>query len=272
MNLKSTSVFASLIAGSALALSTLPAQAGTASPFTVGGVTFNKDGSFEIGDTPTTIKFKFLESRGFYQSSFGIYDSNKPTANLVQTLFTENAPGYNPGSNDPKNDWLGTCGITITPAPCEINYTFNKGTYFFGLDSTPQGNIQYTEASGTFDAGVAGLGKPKGPIFPTGANNPANPPYSAFNSNAKSYIRSTIGPSAIAAGANPQFQTIDTSPFSFFTAINDTAEIDKDVQDFIVGATIVTTQTVPEPATLAGLGLVAGAMTMLRRRKGSQVS
>ncbi len=264
MNLKSTSVFAGLIAGSALALSTLPAQAATPSPFTVGGVTFNTDGSFKIGDTPTTINFKFLESRGFFRSSFGIYSAPNQGA-LVQTLFTENAPGYdnvgpNDVSSDAKNDWLGTCGITITPAPCEISYTFNKGTYFFGLDSRPQGGVTFTETSGTYDEGIE--------IAP--GNNPANPPYSAFNSNSKIYYRSTVGPGA----GGGQFKALDTSPFSFFTAINDTSEIDKDIQDFIVGATIVTTPptTVPEPATLAGLGLVAGAMTMLRRRKGSQVS
>jgi hypothetical protein len=261
MNLKSTSVFAGLIAGSALALSTLPAQAATPSPFTVGGVTFNTDGTFTIGNAPTTINFTFLESRGFYQSSFGIYDSGKK--NLVQTLFTENAPGYDTipvPSSDANGDWLGTCGITITPAPCKISYTFAQNTtYSFGLDSSPQGGLTFTETSGTYDEGIE----------PAPGNNPANPPYSAFNSNSKIYYRSTVGPGA----GGGQFKPIDTSPFSFFTAINDTARIDADIQDFIVGGEIVgTTTTVPEPATLAGLGLVAGAMTMLRRRKGSQVS
>lgn len=244
MNLKSTSVFAGLIAGSALALSTLPAQA----------FTLNSDGSITFA-TPETLEFTFLESRGFYKSSYGVYDSGK---NLVKTLFTENAPGYDLGSNDAKNDWLGTCGITVTPAPCKINYTFASGTYFFGLDSAPQGGKTFTEASGTFDEGIAAAP----------GTNPANPPYSAFISTSDIYYRSTVGPGA--GGGN--FQPIDTSPYDFFTAINDTADIDKDVQDFIVAAKIVPPTTVPEPATLAGLGLVAGAMTMLRRRKGSQVS
>jgi hypothetical protein len=256
MNLKSTSVFAGLIAGSALALSTLPAQAFTLNPN--GSITFA---------APETLEFTFLESRGFYRSSFGIYSAPNAGA-LVQTLFTENAPGYNPGTSDLNGDWLGTPGVTV--APFRANYTFAPGTYFLGLDSRPQGGTTFTQTSGTFDAGVAGLGNP---FVPSGGSNPANPPFSAFNSTSDIYYRSTVGPGAIANGVNPNFQPLDTSPFNFFTAINDTDAIDGDVQDFIVGARIVTTPTpVPEPATLAGLGLVAGGMTMLRRRKGSQVS
>jgi hypothetical protein len=260
MNLKSTSVFAGLIAGSALALSTLPAQAFTLNPN--GSITFA---------APETLEFTFLESRGFYQSSFGVYSA--PNANaLVTTLFTENSPGFDPGSSDLNGDWLGTQGETVNPFI--TSFTFDPGTYFFGLDSRPQGGTTFTTASGTFDAGVAGLGNP---FVPSGGSNPANvvsnpeDPLSAFNSTSPIYYRSTVGPGAIANGVNPNFQPLDTSRFSFFTAINDTDTIDGDVQDFIVGVRSTTT-TVPEPATLAGLGLVAGAMTMLRRRKGSQPS
>jgi len=262
MNLKSTSVFAGLIAGSALALSTLPAQAFTLNPG--GTITF---------DAPETLEFTFLESRGFYRSSFGIYSATKqPDATftpgaLVQTLFTENAPGYDQDRNDANGDWLGTPGQTVNPFI--TSYTFAPGTYFFGLNSAPQGGTTFTEASGSFEAGVplpipdAKKGTPFTPPTTTGAPN------QAFNSTADFYTRSTIGPGAGGGG----FTTINTSSFDFFTAINDTAELDKDVQDFIVGARIEpTNRTVPEPATLAGLGLVAGAMTMLRRRKGSQVS
>lgn len=255
MNLKSTSVFAGLIAGSALALSAVPAQA----------FTLNSNGSITFDDDdPKTLEFTFLESRGFYRSSFGIYDSGK---NLVTTLFTENAPGYDPGKNDAIGDWEGTCGITVTPAPCKINYTFASGTYFFGLDSAPQGGKTFTEATGNFNVGVP-LSTPSLPAAPPGGYVSAAP-NQAFISTADTYTRSTIGPGS---GGPAGFTTINTSSFDFFTAINDTFTGDADVQDFIVGARIVTTETVPEPATLAGLGLVAGAMTMLRRRKGSQVS
>jgi len=241
MNLKSTSVFAGLIAGSALALSTLPAQA----------FTFNPNGTINVAASET-IKFDFVESRGMFQSSFGIY-SAPSAASLVTTLFTENAPGYDLGRSDANGDWLGTCGITVTPAPCKISYTFaNAGSYYFGL-SSPDGSTIFTNKFGTFaSAAEADLTPPES---------------SAFISDAKTYTRSTIGPSSGGGG----FTTLDLSKYAGFVAINDSAALDKDVQDFIV-AIQPSVQTVPEPATLAGLGLVAGAMTMLRRRKRSQVS
>jgi len=254
MNLKSTSVFAGLIAGSALALSTLPAQAFTLNPN--GSITFA---------APETLQFTFLESRGFYRSSFGVYSAPNPDA-LVTTLFTENAPGFDPGSSDRNGDWLGTPGVTVDPSI--TSFTFDPGTYFFGLDSRPQGGTTFTTASGSFEAGVPlpipvpQQGTPFTPPTTTGAPN------QAFNSTADFYTRSTIGPGS---GGPAGFTTINTSQYDFFTAINDTFTGDADVNDFIVGVRSTTT-TVPEPATLAGLGLVAGAMTMLRRRKGSQVS
>jgi len=256
MNLKSTSVFAGLIAGSALALSTLPAQAFTLNPN--GSITFA---------APETLEFTFLESRGFFRSSFGIYSAPNEGA-LVQTLFTEKELGFDPGSSDLNGDFLGTPGTTVDPFI--TSFTFAPGTYFFGLDSRPQGGTTFTTASGNFNVGVA-LPNPSLPVPPPEGGYVSAAPNQAFISTADTYTRTTRGPGAIANGQDPGFTTINTSSFDFFTAINDTAEIDKDVNDFIVGVRS-TTQTVPEPATLAGLGLVAGAMTMLRRRKGSQVS
>jgi hypothetical protein len=244
MNLKSTSVLAGLLATSALTLST-PAQAFTLNPN--GSVTFTNS---------ETLQFEFKESRGLYRSNYGIFDSNK---NLVTTLFSEKAPGYDPGSNDANGDWLGTPGVTVDPFIA--NYTFAAGTYFFGL-STPGTPTLFTEATGNFDSGVASLNG-----FPSGGTSPGNPPNAAFISTADVYYRSTVGPAAIAGGANPNFQPINTSQYAFFTAINDSDDVDKDVQDFIVGV-----KSVPEPATLGGLALVGGAMGMLRRRKAAQVS
>jgi len=255
MNLKSTSVFAGLIAGSALALSTLPAQAFTLNPN--GSITFA---------APETLEFTFLESRGFFRSSFGVYSAPNADAR-VTTLFTENAPGFDLGSSAANGDFLGTPGQTVNPFI--TSFTFAPGTYFFGLDSRPQGGTTFTTASGSFETGVPlsipadKQGTPFTPPTTTGAPN------QAFNSTADFYTRSTIGPGA---GGPAGFTTINTSSFDFFTAINDTFTGDADVNDFIVGVRSTPPETVPEPATLAGLGLVAGAMTMLRRRKGSQVS
>jgi hypothetical protein len=257
MNLKSTSLFAGLIAGSALALSAFPAQAGVLS-FNIGGVgTANEDGSVTFNQD-TTLQFTFIESRGLFRSDFGVFDAAKNP--ILPFLFTEKNPGYDNGRNDLNGDWLGTCPETVEP--CTNQFTFTKGLkYFFGITS-PLGP-QVTQASGDFDEGVAAAP----------GERPANPPYIAFISNSDRYFRSQVGPGAIGAGVDPNYAPIDTSVYDFFTASNDPENIDGDVQDVIVGARIVpTNRTVPEPATLAGLGLVAGAMTMLRRRKGSQVS
>jgi len=257
MQLRSISVLAGLIVGSALGLTTVPAQA-----FSIGGLgTANPDGSLSFTQD-TTVSFQFLESRGFYQSKFGVIDLGTKTSSV---LFAENSPGYDPGSSDANGDWLGTCGITVTPAPCQVGYTFKAGsTYQFFLDSAPQGGVTYTDASGDFNLGVptSTPGLPAAPAYDGGtfrsAANPS-PGSQAFISNAQSYTRSTVGPSS--GGGN--FQTIDMRPYDFFTAINDTNELDKDVNDFIVAAKV---RKVPEPATLAGLGLVAGALAFSRRR------
>jgi hypothetical protein len=47
---------------------------------------------------------------------------------------------------------------------------------------------------------------------------------------------------------------------------------DNDFDDFVLSAQIADSTSVPEPATLAGLAVVAGAATLLRRRKQGHVS
>ncbi|MEQ9239140.1 PEP-CTERM sorting domain-containing protein [Coleofasciculus sp. E2-BRE-01] len=50
------------------------------------------------------------------------------------------------------------------------------------------------------------------------------------------------------------------------------SESDFDYQDFVIIAESITPKSTPEPATLAGLGLFAGAMAVSRRRKNSRKS
>jgi glutathione synthase/RimK-type ligase-like ATP-grasp enzyme len=52
-------------------------------------------------------------------------------------------------------------------------------------------------------------------------------------------------------------------------AMNDTHAIDVDKNDFIVSAKPAST-SVPEPATLMGLGVVTSGFLSLRRRKAAQ--
>ena len=231
------SIFAGLVATSTLALAAIPAQAFSLNPA--------NDGTFtaKAGDM---VDFTFLESHGMFRSDFGIY--NAGTMALVSNLFSEKAPGYDPGSNDPKNDWEGTCGKTVTA--CTVWYKFaNAGTYKFGL-TAPAGKTEFTEHTGNFASA-------------------ATAPMPGIISTADSYTFDTTGPTALSQGKPHKFKTIDTSPYDFFVAINDSNKVDGDIQDFIVGAKV---KSVPEPAALGGLGLVAGAMTFLRRRKNNQAS
>jgi hypothetical protein len=244
MKVNNISIFAGLVATSTLALSAIPAQAFSLQHNNTGIIKFDKD---------TKVDFTFLESRGMFRSDFGIYEA-AGNMNLVHTLFSEKAPGYNPGSNDAKNDWLGTCGIAVNP--CTAWFTFKEGVeYKFGL-TAPKGKTEYTAAAGTFDEGTAAAPD----TILTG-------PMPGFISDAHIYNRSQVGPTAIKKGADPKFDKLDTSKYDFFVAINDSNKVDGDIQDFIVGANV---KDVPEPAALGGLGLVAGAMTMLRRRKQNQ--
>lgn len=228
------SIFAGLVATSTLALAAVPAQA----------FSLNGDGTFtaEAGDM---VDFTFFESHGMFPSDFGIYDAG--TMTLVDNLFSEKAPGYDPGSNDGKNDWLGTCPITVPT--CTVWYKFAEaGTYKFGL-TAPKGKTEFTKYTGDFDSA-------------------ATAPMPGIISTADSYTFDTTGPTALSQGKPSKFKTIDTSGYDFFVAINDSNKVDGDIQDFIVGANV----KVPEPAALGGLGLVAGAMTFLRRRKNNKAS
>jgi hypothetical protein len=221
------------------------APAAYAGSFSIGGLT--SDSGFIQFDKNTRVQFDFLESRGFFKSAFGIYDQD---GNLVETLFTEQKR-FDSGSSDAKNDWLGTCPETVPV--CKAVFEFQAGVqYQFGLTPEPTLSGDHgdsIDADGlTIDAGGYSVG--------------ADPNF-AIVSNADGYIRSTVGPAAIAGGADPQDELLDTSSFDFFVAINDSDAIDGDIQDFIVGA-----KAVPEPATLLGIMVVGGLGFFGRRRQG----
>ncbi len=253
MNRQLTSIFTGLIAGTTLAVAAVPAQAFNLQP--------NSDGTIMF-DKATKVDFTFLESHGMFRSDFLVYNTQTNQSNI---LFSENRPGYDRPGSDANGDWLGTCGVTVTPAPCTTWYMFDAGVkYKFSL-TAPQGKTEYTAAAGTFDEGVA--------IAPI---TTLTGPMPGFISDADVYNRSTVGPTTIKSQpggfgnvVNWGFQKLDTSKYDFFVAINDSHKVDGDIQDFIVGAEV---KDVPEPTALGGLGLVAGAMTFLRRRKNNRVS
>jgi hypothetical protein len=190
-----------------------------------------------------TVKFSILVpdslgSRGLGKSSFG-YSTLSGSTSTFTSIFSETI-SYDPGSSAKTNDWLGTCTKAITGA-CEVKVTFTAGTsYQLGLLS--QGISTYGVASldqFTFDT--------SSDQFYSNGTVPGNPkPFTTVTEPGKLFIGMEDGEYRKAK-------------------INNTDYFYYDYQDWVVKA-----EAVPEPAALAGLGLVTGGLLTARRRKSAQ--
>jgi hypothetical protein len=227
MKLKQLSVGISLAVGTALAIATSPAQAAN----------FFGNGTFSFTSNQT-FNFNFLLSKGMWQSNFGVYNV---TTGQSTVLFSEVAPGYDPTVGTKTNgdsgskpfDWLGSCGVTIPTGKCTNSFDFlaNNVYQFYLTGST-------TQFSST----------PGNTVF-------------AYNGGA--YVFSSSGPNYNAT--KPKIlATLYAPAEGALIAMNDTHAIDADKNDFIVTATPT---SVPEPASLLGLGLVAGGGFLASRRR-----
>ncbi len=128
MSLKHTSAFVGLIAGSAVALSTSPAEAATL--FGNNGIQF---------DTDTVASFQFLDSNGEFVSDFGVFDVATQT---FSSLFAEQSPGY----NTPRiGDFLGTCPTTVPNCTATFNFLAGR-QYSFALRSSGHDTVYSTTA------------------------------------------------------------------------------------------------------------------------------
>lgn len=212
MNLVKTSTVLGLVAGSALALSAMPAEAfffgnGNVDEFdnpTEPGILFNTD---------TKVDFEFLESHGAFKSTLSIVEADaKDTP--VYTLFTENEAF---DANSP--DYIGTCPTSVT-APdgsCTNWFEFQAGVeYSLLLDSGNNGKVWSTDA--------------------------LNMPVETLAEF--SFVQNDAGKYTI------DFEDKGFAPYDF--------------NDFTITAEMT---DIPEPATLAGLGLIGGALALTRRRK-----
>ncbi len=125
MSLKHTSAFVGLIAGSAIALSTSPAQAVTL--FGNNGIRFDSD---------TAANFDFVSSNGLFNSNFGVFDTVTQT---FSSLFAEQAPGYDTPLS---GDFRGTCPTTVPNCTATFNFVGGRD-YSFAL-LTPGENTVYS--------------------------------------------------------------------------------------------------------------------------------
>lgn len=255
MNLRQAFASIGLVAGTALAFTATPAQAAKLAASDLGLQTLSADAPIGNGASGTKANFPYstssftpsqdlnvkfsiqldgLGSRGMGLSSFG-YSTLVNGVSTFTSIFSETR-AYDPGSSAKANDWLGTCSVAITGL-CEVTVSFAAGaTYQLGLLSKGISNYAVAAVDQlTFDT-----------------------------SSDQYYQNGTV------AGHKKPFTTV-SSTGALFIGLED-GEYKKsgnnyyyDYQDWVVKA-----EAVPEPMTLAGLGVVAGGLLVAGRRKVNQ--
>ncbi|MBD2460699.1 PEP-CTERM sorting domain-containing protein [Oscillatoria sp. FACHB-1407] len=239
------------------ATAALAGVAGSAEAATFGtdGIQFDQD---------TEVEFQFQTSHGAYKSTLSIYkvDNGAVVENSAFVLFSETKSSDNGGANE----WKGSFGNAVTSQTGvnSVSYKFLGGTtYTFGLSSTRNGNNM-------------------GRVYSTTALNlfnNANTQQAVFGTQvAEEVDRSTTNTFANASqrtSADPFAEEGVDIGFDDRGNSNDT-----DFQDFVITAWAERPEikeeppvieeepeSVPEPATLAGLGLAASTLVISRRRK-----
>lgn len=241
MNLQKHFLTAATATALLSAVSVAPAQAFT---FGNSGILF---------DTDTTVNFDFLRSHGYWFGDFGV----KNLSTGAESLLISETLNVDPGSGL-VNDNKGTEGAQMAVAPGDgfASFTFDAGTeYSLFLKS-------YDRAA---DGNRGSLTKT---VFSTSALNPTrwNTPITISNND----YDSSLNGRTVNARDRVLFEGDLLSSLNLFFEDNGIGG-DNDYDDFIVSASVAEV-SVPEPATLAGLGIVAGAMALSRRRKSSSVS
>jgi hypothetical protein len=192
-----------------------------------------------------SIQMDGLGSRGMGLSSFGYFLPDQGESSFV-SIFSETL-AYNPGARAHTNDWLGTCGVAITGL-CEVLVTFRAGiTYQLGLLS---------QGLSTF-----GLGANDSYTFNAVSDQFYDTKSRQYNAAHSSQFVTVSQGGALFIGMEDgefvQTKASRTNPATYYY----------DYQDWVVKA-----EAVPEPATLAGLGIVGGGLILSRRRKSKQMA
>ncbi|WP_242057040.1 MULTISPECIES: PEP-CTERM sorting domain-containing protein [Oscillatoriales] len=247
MNLKQRLLTTAAAASAVFSVASAPAQA------------------FSFGDpisfaTDTTVDFTFFESHGGWKEVFGIKELATGTKSdmLSEVAISD--------GNSNARDFQGTCGAGKAVTTCTNSFTFLAGKqYTMFLDQIPTNGDSrrtltaataktvYTAAAATQDALYNDLAWTGGP---------QKYQHAGYSTNSK-------------------LQNLTSSPFDLtggemLLAWEDYAPAGAggaqhiDHNDFMLKAKISSVASVPEPATLAGLGLVGGALAFSRRRKAHQ--
>ncbi|NEQ41428.1 MAG: PEP-CTERM sorting domain-containing protein [Okeania sp. SIO3I5] len=241
MNTK-LSILLTAIAGSAI--SAMPAQA-----FSFGsdnGIMFYED---------TTLEFELLQSYGGYKSDLKVYEAiDTDNDGIVDDVIAgEFLFGEVKASDDaagptaaPGSDPIGTAGNAVVGSPAYFTFEAGK-TYTLALE-----NYGYWQNKDT-----------ENPFYPTVYSTTALNP----DGSQRAVFGSTGGSELSGFDA---FNYTEGNPFGNYLTISfDDAgnQDDKDYQDFTLQAMVIDPVSTPEPATLTGLGMVAGGMFLSRFRK-----
>ncbi|MFP4100470.1 PEP-CTERM sorting domain-containing protein [Coleofasciculus sp.] len=206
----------------------------SAMPAKAATVEFGNNGI--LFDEDTTIEFDFIRSQGLFQSTLFVVEAANPT-DMSNPLFVENAP-----FDDTSPDFIGTCPTSVTvpgSSSCTNEFTFKA-------------DVEYSLALFSGENNPAGT---DGFVYSTDAlNTPANRQAFVFDGVV---LPPYTGPGE--GSSDPLLGKV-TIAFDDKGAGND-----GDFQDFII--TAMEKESIPEPATLVGLGLVAGSLTLIRRRQ-----
>ncbi len=213
---------------------------------------FNLGKTFTL-DKETIFDFEFKESHGYFQSNVGLIGPGGVKTNIFGEVMRSD-------NNSNANDWQGTCGIAVTN--CTKSVTLAAGTYSFFLDRKLS-NGSYSSIS-DYDAHF--YNEADAAWVLNDKINPANP-----NSNQKWRIptystNSKLALTPSSASTNPLTNTILIGFEDF--GLPGTADDHIDYNDMMITAK-ARIASVPEPTTLAGLGLIAGALAVSRTRRRS---
>lgn len=194
-------------------------------------------------DKATTLDFGFVESHGDYKSVFGVQELNKDgSLGTFYSVFSETKIA-DPGSGT-NNDFLGTCGTaTSAVANCSAKFDFEVGKeYTFALQSK-------------------GWDSPVTVYLATSMNIAKSYPYTPTFKYGEQVKVDTLS-------TDSWKLSWEDKPYDF-ASLPSTDGRKKliDYNDFIVTVSARDTTSVPEPASISGLGLIAGALAMFRRRQ-----
>lgn len=248
MNAKILSALTATAAATAIfGAVSIPAQAANLNP----GEKFGTDGILFLEDT--TVDFGFISTQGSFKSNLKIFEGST----AVFDLFDEKArwDGGTTRSTDSAVDWLGTSSNIVDPST--KSFTFKAGkTYSLGLESW----------------GWNGDWVAKAPVYSTTAQNSSGDQHAKFfEASAIPNLDTPTDSWRKMALKNAAGLSTDPLASVGVIAFEDTLfsqSSDKDYNDFMVTAVAKrSAASVPEPATLAGIGLIAGSLAVSRRRR-----